>query len=374
MKGKRRRKNGSGDEGEGSEGGGEDDRPQKKFSNAAAASGKKKRKRVEELDTSTATATVGQQKRLTTEGIRNKQKREEIHAKLTKEKKKEKKKRLVRARREEERAMERGEEPPARITPHTIESLREVDANDVVRPDDEETATALANDEFADHYDKSRPPNVLITTCRKPTLVMYKFVKELLDVFPHATYYKRANYEVKEIVTYAKARDFTDLVVINENRKTINGLLVVHLPNGPTAHFKLSNLTLRKDIKNHGKPTKHKPELILNNFSTKLGHRVGRMFGSLFNQDPQFRGRRAVTFHNQRDFIFFRHHRYIFEDNKHADDPKKLPVIARLQELGPRFTLKLMSLQKGTFDSKNGEFEYTHRAKVDNKNRRRFVL
>jgi ribosome production factor 1 len=25
------------------------------------------------------------------------------------------------------------------------------------------------------------------------------------------------------------------------------------------------------------------------------------------------------------------------------------------QELGPRFTLKLLSLQKGTFDSRNGE-------------------
>jgi hypothetical protein len=33
---------------------------------------------------------------------------------------------------------------------------------------------------------------------------------------------------------------------------------------------------------------------------------MGRMFASLFSQDPNFRGRRAVTFHNQRDFIFFR--------------------------------------------------------------------
>lgn len=57
---------------------------------------------------------------------------------------------------------------------------------------------------------------------------------------------------------------------------------------------------------NHGRATKHKPELILNNFGTRLGHRVGRMFASLFSQDPNFRGRRVVTFHNQRDFIFFR--------------------------------------------------------------------
>lgn len=31
---------------------------------------------------------------------------------------------------------------------------------------------------------------------------------------------------------------------------------------------------------------------------------------------------------------------------------------ARLKELGPRFTLKLRSLQKGTFDSKYGQYEW----------------
>lgn len=56
----------------------------------------------------------------------------------------------------------------------------------------------------------------------------------------------------------------------------------------------------------HGRISGHKPELLLNNFNTRLGRRVGRMLGSLFHQDPQFRGRRVVTFHNQRDFIFFR--------------------------------------------------------------------
>jgi len=46
---------------------------------------------------------------------------------------------------------------------------------------------------------------------------------------------------------------------------------------------------------NHGRPSNHLPELILNNFSTQLGHRVGRLLGSLFPQDPQFKGRRVVT-------------------------------------------------------------------------------
>lgn len=40
--------------------------------------------------------------------------------------------------------------------------------------------------------------------------------------------------------------------------------------------------------------------------------------------------------------------RYIFKNEKKVG----------IQELGPRFTLKLRSLQKGTFDSKFGEYEW----------------
>lgn len=32
-----------------------------------------------------------------------------------------------------------------------------------------------------------------------------------------------------------------------------------------------------------------------------------------------------------------------------------------MQECGPRFTLKLVSLQHGTFDTKGGEYEWVHK-------------
>ena len=41
-----------------------------------------------------------------------------------------------------------------------------------------------------------------------------------------------------------------------------------------------------------------------------------------------------VTFHNQRDFVFFRHHRYIFEERqkKEKGQKEKVKVVkARLQ-------------------------------------------
>ncbi|PRQ23293.1 putative anticodon-binding, Brix domain-containing protein [Rosa chinensis] len=147
------------------------------------------------------------------------------------------------------------------------------------------------------------------------------------SVIPNAQYYKRGTYDLKKIIEYANKKEFTSLIVVHTNRREPDALLIIGLPNGPTAHFKLSKLVLRKGIKNHGNPTSHEPELVLNNFTTRLGHRIGRMdylqapngfllspaffrlIQSLFPQEPNFRGRRVVTFHNQRDFIFFWHHR-----------------------------------------------------------------
>lgn len=87
-------------------------------------------------------------------------------------------------------------------------------------------------------------------------------------------------------------------------------MILSHLSNGGlTAMFKLSSLRLSKEINNHGRPTENKPELILNNFTTHLGHRVGTLFAALFPHMPEFEARQVATFHNQRDFIFFRFHR-----------------------------------------------------------------
>ena len=49
--------------------------------------------------------------------------------------------------------------------------------------------------------------------------------------------------------------------------------------------------------------------------------------------------------------VYFIFRRYIFKNQEKAG----------LQELGPRFTLKLRSLQRGSFDSKFGEYEWVHK-------------
>lgn len=315
--------------------------------------------------------TVGQ----LTSGIGNKRVRSDKYHQLKRAQDKEKRAERTKRQKAYEEAEEQGLEPPPKAVPKTIENTREPDVT-AVNPADEEVAADEEEDEFAEHFKNVRPPNVLITTSYKPSAIMYKFIGEMLETLPEATYYKRQGFPLKKIVQYASARGFTDLLVFNEARKAIDAALLVHLPDGPTAQFRLSNLVLGQDIKGHGRATTHKPELVLNNFGTRLGRRVGRMWASLFSQDPAFRGRRVVTLHNQRDYIFFRHHRYMFEERQQREKgakDKKAVVRARLQELGPRFTLRLQSLQRGTFDSKAGEFEWVHKPEMDT-SRRRFHL
>lgn len=296
--------------------------------------------------------------RLQPSEIRNKAKRQALWLKVKaakeKEKEKEKKKR--------KQAEENGEPVPERKKQRTLDNTREADET-IVEAHDEEVVGDEAIDEFSSYFDGSVEPKIIITSCYKPTKQMYEFIRDLLYVFPNSFYYKRLNFTIQQICDAAKKRGYTDLLIINEDRKKFNALTHVHLPNGPTAYYKLSNVVLCKDIEGHGQPTSHKPEVILNNFNTRLGHRVGRMLGSLFHQAPQFVGRRVVTFHNQRDFIFFRHHRYIFESKEKA----------RLQQLGPKFTLKLRWLQHGVFDSQQGEMEWIHKKEMDT-SRRRFFL
>ncbi|XP_030383426.1 probable ribosome production factor 1 [Scaptodrosophila lebanonensis] len=292
--------------------------------------------------------------------MRNKEQRMALYRKMKKEK--HKKKML-------ERRARRKAGVPANPG-HTIESLREKDQTDVNalnESDNEELHKELEIDDFSSYFERAYVPKVLITFADNPVTKTRKFGLELSRIFPNALVKIRNKASVKKICQSAEREEFTDVVIVHEDRRQPNGLLVIHLPNGPTAHFKLSNVKLTTDIKrSHKEITKHRPEVILTNFTTRLGLTVGRMLGALFHHEPEFRGRRAVTFHNQRDYIFFRHHRYEF-----SKEGKRV----KLRELGPRFTLKLRSLQEGTFDSKTGDYTWI----ISNKrhameSRRRFFL
>lgn len=281
-------------------------------------------------------------------------------------KKQRREKKLLRSRQRRERQRQReelGDEAPPVKVPRTIESSRVYD-EDTGQPLTREQVRAI-EDEFTATLNGEVKPKVVITTGVGPTACSLDFIADWLPVCPDLTYFERKQSSIQAFVdTFAK-KGFTDVIIVKEDKEKLSTFSHIHLPAGPTAIYKLSSYVPSKSIPNRGKCTKHTPELILNNFGTQLGVRVGRMLAALFPHYPNFVGRQAVTFHNQRDFIFFRFHRYIF--NEHRDK-------ARLQELGPRFTLKLRALQKGLFqDPEKAEHEFRWKTKTD-RNRRRFFL
>jgi len=248
--------------------------------------------------------------------------------------------------------------------PRTTEAMREPDET-IVPPDDSEVEDDEALDEFEKYFKGDTPPKILVTTQKRPSSKCFDFLKELINVVPNMYYYPRKDFPFKKMCEYASNRGFTDIMLFHENARTIQGVYICHLPEGPTSYWRMTRLKLGQEMKGGATcNSSHNPELILNNFVTRLGRRLGRQLAALFPQKPDFEGRRSVTFHNQRDFVFFRHFRYAFKNDG---------TRCALQEIGPRFTLKCRYLQHGTFDSKEGEYEYIWRPDAQVSRKRFFV-
>lgn len=273
--------------------------------------------------------------------IKNKQLRSRIYGEMKKQGEKEKLKLRRERKKEELEHPELKEKRLAENVPATIDSKRVFDET--------VNAEVEGQDDFEEYFKSpEKDPKILLTTNAHAHKQAYEYAAILVEIIPNTTFVKRKRqYSMKDMAKYCTHREFTHLIVINEDKKEVNGMTLIHLPEGPTFYFSIDSLVKRRQITGHGSPTDHIPELILNNFTTRLGKTVSRLFHSLFPHRPEFQGRQVITLHNQRDYIFFRMHRYVFQENKRVG----------LQELGPEFTLRLRRIQKGV----KGEvaWEYT---------------
>ncbi|KAI3405519.2 RPF1 [Candida oxycetoniae] len=263
--------------------------------------------------------------------IKNKQRRQKVYGDIKRQKDKERHKLRAERAREERSNPELREERIAANVPDTIDSKRIYD---------ETIASQVeGNDEFAQYFENlSSDPKILVTTNINAKKAAYEFADMLMDFLPNATFIKRKrDYKIPEIAQFCSNRNYTLLVVINEDKKKVTGLTMINLPQGPTFYFSISSIVDGKRIQGHGRATDHIPELVLNNFNTRLGKTVGRLFQSVFPHKPELQGRQVITLHNQRDYIFLRRHRYVFRNEEKVG----------LQELGPQFTMKLRRMQKG---------------------------
>ncbi len=252
------------------------------------------------------------------------------------------KKRLVK------QALAEGKPLPTELQSEEGQLMKGIDADD--------DNTGVARTHVDDEYAKAgaRDPKVLITTSRDPSSRLKAFAKELKLVFPNAQRMNRGNQVVPQMVESARSHDFTDIVLVQEHRGEPDGLIISHLPFGPTAYFGMYNAVLRHDIQdteNIGTVSQANPHIILENFSTKLGERTSNILKHLF---PVAKGdsKRTVTFVNKSDYICFRHH--TFDKDKETRE-------VTLQEQGPRFDLKLYQIKLGTLEQTWAENEWVLR-------------
>ncbi|XP_031270867.1 U3 small nucleolar ribonucleoprotein protein IMP4-like [Pistacia vera] len=145
-----------------------------------------------------------------------------------------------------------------------------------------------------------------------------------------------------------------------------DGLIISHLPFGPTAYFGLLNVVTRHDIKDKnaiGTMPEAYPHLILNNFKTQLGERTANILKHLFPV-PKPDAKRIITFANQSDYVSFRHHIY-----EKPGGPKSVV----LKEIGPRFELRLYQIKLGTVDQSEAQIEWVIRPYMNTTKKRKFL-
>ncbi|ETO11884.1 hypothetical protein RFI_25493 [Reticulomyxa filosa] len=228
-------------------------------------------------------------------------------------------------------------------------------ADDVTTKDVGKNKVSYIDDEYAEAGIKD--PKVIMTTCREPTNKLTRFVKEMKLCFPNATRVNRGNIDVKELVRLSKAAGFTDLVIFHEHSGICDGIIVCHLPYGPTAYFSVTDVVARHDVpkKSLASVSEQIPHLVFNNFQTLLGERVCNVLKFLYpvvpNQKISQKIRRVISFTNFNDFILFRHHIYRKKENNEIE----------LVEIGPRFTMRLYQIKLGTIDQKESPIEWVLR-------------
>lgn len=202
-------------------------------------------------------------------------------------------------------------------------------------------------------------PKVLVTTSHDPSSKLSQFLKEVKLLIPNSHRMNRGGNTVQQIVETCRADGFSDLVILQEHRGIPDGLVVSHMPYGPTAYFGLHNVVMRHDIPQCAPISEAFPHLVLQNLTTKIGARVGQILKHLFPV-PKPDSRRVVSFVNRDDFISFRHHVY-------TKDKADL----HLMEAGPRFELRLYQIKLGTIEQTEVDNEWVLRPYQNSAKRKR---
>jgi U3 small nucleolar ribonucleoprotein protein IMP4 len=223
----------------------------------------------------------------------------------------------------------------------------------------EDDNTAVVRTHADDEYRSAGEcdPKVLLTTSRDPSSRLAQFAKEIRLLIPNSQRVNRGGMVLAELVEAARSHAFTDLVILHEHRGEPDGLVVCHLPYGPTAFFGVSGAVLRHDIgakRAVGTVSEQYPRLIFDRLSSPLGQRIATILKHLFPV-PKDDAKRVVTFANRADYVSVRHHTW--QAPKGAGEKQ-----VDLTEVGPRFELRPYQIRLGTVDQSHAENEWVLRS------------
>lgn len=204
-------------------------------------------------------------------------------------------------------------------------------------------------------------PKLFLTTSGDPSPRLIALAKEMKLLFPNCTRVNRGHLSLNSIVEMCRANNVTDMIILHETRGEPDGMIISHLPYGPTAYFALYNVVLRQDVRPKTKMSLAFPHLVFHNFSTTLGERVMNILKFLFPV-PKDESPRTIAFYNENDFISFRH----FKADVHHKE-------VDLDEQGPRFEMRLFRIRLGALDQPEAKSEWELRPYMNSAKRRKFL-
>jgi U3 small nucleolar ribonucleoprotein protein IMP4 len=253
------------------------------------------------------------------------------------------------------RALEEEKPIPSELKKDSEGLLQELEYED----DNTILPNSVVDDEYASN--KYQEPKILITTSRTPSQRLIQFLKEMRIIMPNSVRLNRGNIVIKELVRACQDNEFSDLIILHENRGVPDGMIISHMPYGPTIYFGLFNVVLRHDIQEDiDKVSEAYPHLIFDGFETSLGGRITEIIKNLFPV-PKLDSERVLTFVNKEDFISFRHHTF-------DKTPEKKDV--KLEEVGPRFEMRPYQILLGTVDQPESNKEWVLRPYMNTSRRK----
>ena len=92
----------------------------------------------------------------------------------------------------------------------------------------------------------TRDPKICVTTARDPSSRLKQFVKEIRLIFPNSQRINRGGTKMASWSMSAATTSQTSS--IQEHRGEPDGLVVSHLPYGPTCYFTMVNTVMWHDI------------------------------------------------------------------------------------------------------------------------------